>query len=107
MAATGETIGLEQVDHVAVGSRDHSDPHIPALAVGVIVWLASELMFFSGLFAAYFTLRAKTAVWPPEDVELEVLRAALFTVVLIISSFTLHVAIGAARRDDRQYRQPV
>jgi len=29
----------------------------PALVnVGTIVWLASELMFFSGLFAAYFTL---------------------------------------------------
>ena len=28
------------------------------LGVGVVVWLASELMFFSGLFAAYFTLRA-------------------------------------------------
>src|SRR5262249_2344473 len=30
------------------------------LQVGVIVWLASELMFFSGLFAAYFSLRADT-----------------------------------------------
>ena len=32
------------------------------LSVGVVVWLASELMFFSGLFAAYFTLRATDAV---------------------------------------------
>ena len=33
----------------------------PALVnVGTIVWLASELMFFSGLFAAYLTLRAAT-----------------------------------------------
>ncbi len=38
----------------------------PALVnVGTIVWLASELMFFSGLFAAYLTLRAATPVWPP------------------------------------------
>ena len=101
MAATGETIGLEQVDHVAA-SRDHSDPHIPALAVGVIVWLASELMFFSGLFAAYFTLRATTDVWPPEGVELETVRAGIFTAVLIVSSFTLHVAVGAARGEDRR-----
>ena len=40
------------------------------LGVGVVVWLASELMFFAGLFAAYFTLRASNDVWPPDGVEL-------------------------------------
>ena len=29
------------------------------------MWLASELMFFSGLFAAFFSLRAATTPWPP------------------------------------------
>src|SRR5690606_649591 len=38
------------------------------LGVGVIVWLASELMFFAGLFAAYFSLRAVNDPWPPDDV---------------------------------------
>jgi cytochrome c oxidase subunit III len=28
------------------------------VAVGTIVWLASELMFFAGLFAMYFTIRS-------------------------------------------------
>ncbi|MET0768127.1 MAG: heme-copper oxidase subunit III, partial [Aeromicrobium sp.] len=27
------------------------------VTVGTIVWLSSELMFFAGLFAAYFTIR--------------------------------------------------
>ena len=27
------------------------------VAVGTIVWLGSEVMFFAGLFAIYFTLR--------------------------------------------------
>ena len=31
---------------------------VRSLGVGVVVWLASELMFFAGLFAAYFTLRS-------------------------------------------------
>ena len=30
------------------------------VAVGVIIWLASELMFFAALFAAYFTIRNVT-----------------------------------------------
>lgn len=71
------------------------------LGVGVVVWLASELMFFSGLFAGWFTLRANNDVWPPEGVELELSRTALFTAVLIASSATMHGAVVAARRDDR------
>lgn len=72
------------------------------LGVGVIVWLASELMFFSGLFAAYFTLRGVNEVWPPDDVELATARTAVATVVLLSSSFTMHLAVGAAQRDDRR-----
>jgi cytochrome c oxidase subunit 3 len=71
------------------------------LGVGVVVWLASELMFFAGLFAAYFTLRSTNDVWPPDDVELGVVQAAIFTGVLVASSFTMHGAVVAARRDDR------
>jgi cytochrome c oxidase subunit 3 len=61
--------------------------------VGTIVWLASELMFFSGLFAAYFTLRSGTeGPWPPEGVELETAIAAAATAVLVLSSGTMHLA---------------
>ena len=31
------------------------------VAVGTIVWLGSEVMFFAGLFAIYFTLRSDVA----------------------------------------------
>jgi cytochrome c oxidase subunit 3 len=72
------------------------------LGVGVVVWLASELMFFAGLFAAYFTLRSVGDGWPPEGVELEVARTALATVVLLASSGTMHVAVRAAERGDRR-----
>ncbi|MGH8983593.1 MAG: cytochrome c oxidase subunit 3 [Acidimicrobiia bacterium] len=71
------------------------------LTVGTVVWLASELMFFGGLFAAYFTLRAETAVWPPADVTLETTLSAIFTVVLIVSSGTIHMAGKALERGDR------
>jgi cytochrome c oxidase subunit 3 len=72
--------------------------------VGVVVWLASELMFFSGLFAAWFTLRANAATgdWPPAGVELDVPRTAAATLVLLASSATMHLAVGAAKRVDRR-----
>ena len=71
------------------------------LAVGTVVWLASELMFFGGLFAAYFTLRSQAAVWPPRGTHLETVAALLATIVLIISSVTIHLAGVARDRGDR------
>jgi cytochrome c oxidase subunit III len=68
----------------------------PVLTVGTVVWLASELMFFSGLFAAYFTLRATAkGEWPPSDVELDILTSGLFTLGLVASSGTMQLAVRA------------
>jgi cytochrome c oxidase subunit 3 len=73
---------------------------MPVLTVGTVVWLASELMFFSGLFAAYFTLRATAkGDWPPDGVELEVLTSGLFTLALVASSGTMQLAVRAIARD--------
>jgi cytochrome c oxidase subunit 3 len=71
------------------------------LAVGTVVWLASELMFFGGLFAAYFTLKAEARVWPPRGIELETFLSAVFTLFLIASSGTMVLAVRARERGDR------
>ncbi len=65
------------------------------LAVGVMIWLGSELMFFSGLFAAFFTIRANAVggVWPPPGTELDTIRGIIFTLVLVSSSFTMQYAV--------------
>jgi len=65
---------------------------------GVIVFLASDVMLFAPFFAAYFLLRAGNQPWPPEGVELDTLRAAIFTAVLVASSFTLVASDRAAER---------
>ena len=70
-----------------------------------MVWLASELMFFGGLFAAYITLRSNAHEWPPSSVHLEVLAATLATIVLIASSGTIHLATVARERGDRVLMQ--
>jgi cytochrome c oxidase subunit 3 len=78
-------------------------PQSPStLGVGVVVWLASELMFFAGLFAAYFTLRSINDPWPPEGADLPVARTALATAVLVASSGAMHMAVAAGRRLDRR-----
>ena len=72
------------------------------MPVGTVVWLASELMFFSGLFGAYFALRAATpGDWPPPGVELDRVVSGLFTALLVASSGTVQLgvrALAAGRR---------
>jgi cytochrome c oxidase subunit III len=72
------------------------------VGVGVMVWLASELMFFAGLFAGYFSLRSHNGEsWPPAGADLDVWRTGLFTLVLISSSFTIHHSVKAAEQRRR------
>jgi cytochrome c oxidase subunit 3 len=71
------------------------------VSVGTIVWLSSELMFFAGLFAFYFTARAQAAGnWPPPPTELNLYQAVPVTLVLIASSFTCQMGVFAAERGD-------
>ena len=78
-------------------------PAAPSLVrIGMVVWLASELMFFSGLFAAYYFLRGADTEWPPEGVHLGVPRAAVFTALLVASSGTMHLAGHRAEAGDER-----
>jgi cytochrome c oxidase subunit III len=73
------------------GKIVHDRP--PMLAIGVMIWLGSEFMFFSGLFAAFFTIRAHAAVWPPPGTDLDTIQAGVFTLILVSSSFTMQRAV--------------
>ena len=91
-----------ETDLAASGAASATEPSRPSmLGVGVVVWLSSELMFFAGLFAAYFTLRASSTVWPAVGVELATVRTGLATVVLVASSGTMHLAVQRAEKRDR------
>lgn len=69
------------------------------VAVGTIVWLGSEVMFFAGLFAIYFTLRAMSpGLWAQETQKLAVPFALTITIILVASSFTCQFGVFAAER---------
>ncbi len=69
------------------------------VAVGTIVWLGSEVMFFAGLFAIYFTLRSTSpGLWAAQAAKLDVPYAAFNTIVLVSSSFTCQLGVFAAER---------
>lgn len=72
-------------------------------AVGTVVWLASELMFFAGLFAMFFTARSVSPELWAERVELlNVPFAAVNTTILVLSSVTAQLGVFAAERGDVQ-----
>ena len=59
------------------------------LVFGVVVFLASELMFFGGLIAAYFNLRSLDSPWPPAGVTLDTVESSVGTFMLAVSSGTM------------------
>ena len=94
------------------GLRGRPDP----LSVGVIVWLASELMFFAALFAAYFSLREITNAaaaaagstpmgeWGAAHLDNDWFGvtfpwfATINTTILILSSVTCQLGVHAAEK---------
>ena len=70
------------------------------VAVGTIVWLSSELMFFAALFAMYFTVRQVSgpATWLQSTELLNIPFSSLNTTVLVLSSVTCQFGVFAAER---------
>ena len=81
-------------------AQHYSNSRPNLVAVGTIVWLASELMFFAALFAMYFTTRAVQGpkVWLESTGMLNVKFAAINTTVLVLSSVTCQFGVFAAER---------
>ncbi|WP_145228397.1 cytochrome c oxidase subunit 3 [Rudaeicoccus suwonensis] len=68
-------------------------------AVGTMVWLSSELMFFAGLFAMYFTIRSVAGgLWHERTNHLEVTYAFCNTLVLVISSVWCQMGVWKAEQ---------
>ncbi|MDQ6851553.1 MAG: heme-copper oxidase subunit III [Actinomycetota bacterium] len=87
-------------------SRVHSLTRPNIVSVGTIVWLSSELMFFAGLFAMYFTMRSvHPGDWPmtlPDGLKIvpRLGYATPFTIILVASSFTCQWGVFAAEKGD-------
>ncbi len=83
------------------GSGHHVADRPQMLAVGVMIWLGSEFMFFSGLFAAFFTIRAAAPHWPPASTVIDTFaatRSFFFAIILLSSSFTMQKGVWAQEK---------
>jgi heme/copper-type cytochrome/quinol oxidase subunit 3 len=78
-----------------------SGPPVERGKFAIWLFLATEIMFFSGLIGAYIVLRSAAASWPDPAERLAVDITAANTFILIMSSWTMVKAVFAAKRGDR------
>jgi cytochrome c oxidase subunit 3 len=65
---------------------------------GMVLFIASEIMLFGGLFAGYFYVRNQAETWPPEGVhEVDPVFGGILTVILIVSGLIAHTGVIGAK----------
>ena len=117
MTADATSLTTTHADAHAVEA--HSSGGIGNPVLGMLLFIASEVMFFAGLFAAYFSIRANFIDvdgihrWPPEKYAdllnpfaLTTHSGALnlilpATIILVLSSVTCQLGLNAIKRGDR------
>ena len=106
MTASGDVLvtghGTAPTATHETGTPLHEERGVNTALLGMLLFIASEVMFFGGLFAVYFNVRAANRVWPPEGFHVEALPIPLIaTIILVVSSFTMQWAIWRIRVNDR------
>ncbi len=102
MTASGAVIkpSVEEQGHP---EGAHGQKGIDTALLGMMLFIASEIMFFAGLFGVYFNVRAATSAWPPGGIDfIEPFPLPLVgTFLLVLSSFTIQWAIWRIRKNAR------
>jgi cytochrome c oxidase subunit 3 len=84
----------------------HGSKGIDTALLGMLLFITSEIMFFAGLFAAYFATRARYGShWPalPEGIDFRLNPIVIVgTVILISSSAVIQWGLWRIRKGDRR-----
>jgi len=93
-------------DH-ASGHAEHPpianvSSRVDARVLGMLLFIASEIMLFGSFFTAYFFIRVSGSdPWPLPPFHLPVFVAGVNTAILVTSSFTMHWALQSIKRGNR------
>ena len=79
-----------------------SGPPVDRGKFAIWLFLATEIMFFTGLIGTYIVIRTGASSWPNPDLRLEVDITAANTFLLITSSWFMVKSIQAAQTDDQK-----
>jgi heme/copper-type cytochrome/quinol oxidase subunit 3 len=76
-------------------------PVVSNARLGVLMFLATEAMFFAGLIGAFLVFRLGSLTWPPPfQPRLPVGVTGVNTMVLVMSALTMHLGLRALRSGD-------
>jgi heme/copper-type cytochrome/quinol oxidase subunit 3 len=79
-----------------------SGPPVDRGKFAIWLFLATEIMFFTGLIGTYIVLRMGASTWPNPSDRLAVGVTAMNTFILICSSATMVMAVDKAMRGDHK-----
>ncbi len=102
MTAHGAVVAPHQEEGPTAAG--HGTQGIDTALLGMLLFIGSEIMFFAGLFAAYFNVRASSPEWPPPGIDFiqPLPLPAIVTGILVLSSVTMQLAVWRIRADDRR-----
>jgi cytochrome c oxidase subunit 3 len=102
--AQGEVLSQAVHEDPGISGHDSVRGGMDPALLGMMLFIASEVMFFAALFAAYFNARSTLPVFPPEGYD-HVLQpvpiAAVATAILLLSSLTMQWGTSRIRKGDR------
>ncbi len=73
--------------------------HINKALFGLLMFIGSEIMVFSGMVSSFLILRAGTTTWPPVDQpRLPVAVTGINTLFLLLSGVAMYMAVRSIKR---------
>ena len=87
----------------AISTQERPSRELSGPVLGMVLFVASEAMFFAAFFGGYFTIRANAKVWPPPGIpHLKIDIATILTVILVLSSVMVQISLRSIRAGERR-----
>ncbi|MBW4512371.1 MAG: heme-copper oxidase subunit III [Scytonematopsis contorta HA4267-MV1] len=86
------------IQHHQESHEEHPDLRV----LGLLTFLTSESLMFGGFFATYIFFLVSNEVWPPKETEVELFLPTINTIILVSSSFVIHLGDKAIKNNDVQ-----
>ena len=102
MTSHAEALGHGH-EHGAHPPTANVSSRVPAQILGMLLFIASEIMLFGSFFSVYFFCRVvnHAKAWPPPPYHFPIYVAGINTALLVTSSFTIHWSLQSIKRGNR------
>jgi heme/copper-type cytochrome/quinol oxidase subunit 3 len=101
-------LAIQRSGRIRVVAEARTPQLLPSGVVGMLIFVFTELMFFSGLVSAFTIIKSAAAVWPPPgQPRLPVEQTAFNTMLLLASGAMLLLTRRIFQRDRARARVPM